>query len=95
MTYSIIITEAAHRDLTQIPRNISDAIDRKIHSLGNGVPSSVKKLREIDFGYRLRLADYRILFDLEGDTITIQRILHRRHAYASPGKGQKRKKGQH
>jgi hypothetical protein len=35
------------------------------------------------------------LFDLEGDTITIQRILHRRHAYASPGKGQKRQKGQH
>jgi mRNA interferase RelE/StbE len=89
------LTETAHRDLARIPANVADSIDRKIHSLESGLPGSVRKLQAINFGYRLRLADYRILFDLEGETITIQRVLHRRHAYASPGKGQKRQKGQH
>ena len=95
MKYRIILTKTAHGDLAGIPANISDSIDRKIHSLQNGLPGSVKKLQAINFGYRMRLADYRILFDLEGDIITIQRVLHRRHAYASPGKGQKRQKGHH
>jgi mRNA interferase RelE/StbE len=95
MKYRIILTKTAHKDLAGIPVNISDSIDRKIHSLEDGLPGSVKKLQAIDFGYRMRLADYRILFDLEGDIITIQRVLHRRHAYTSPGRGQKRQKGQH
>ncbi|MFY9619209.1 MAG: type II toxin-antitoxin system RelE/ParE family toxin [Pyrinomonadaceae bacterium] len=38
-------------------------------------------MREADFGYRLRMGDYRILFDLEGDTIVIQKIAHRKEVY--------------
>jgi mRNA-degrading endonuclease RelE of RelBE toxin-antitoxin system len=95
MKYRIIVTETANDDLADLPVNLAESIDRKINALAGELPGSVKRLRGIEYGYRLPFAAYRILFDLEGDTITIQRILHRRHAYASIGKGQKRKKGQH
>lgn len=66
MKYEIVITETAHKDLRRLPTNIADGIDRKIRALAIGLPGSVRKLHGIDFGYRLRLADHRILFDLEG-----------------------------
>lgn len=31
--------------------------------------------------YRLRVGDYRILFDINDDTIEIGRILHRKESY--------------
>ena len=95
MKYRIIINETANDDLADLPLKIADAIDRKIKRLENGLPGSLKPLRAMEYGYRMPFAAYRILFDLQGDAITIQRVLHRRHAYASPGKGQKKQKGQH
>ena len=32
-------------------------------------------------GYRLRMGDYRILFDIEGDVIVIQKIGNRKDVY--------------
>ena len=41
----------------------------------------VKKLKGFSIAYRLRVGDYRILFDMERDEIRITNILHRREAY--------------
>ena len=94
MKYRVIIMPVAEEDLRGIPRNLADSILRKIDALKYGLPGSVKRLADLDYGYRLRLADYRILFDLEGGQVTIRRVLHRRHAYASK-KGEQKRKGQH
>jgi hypothetical protein len=32
----------------------------------DGLPGSVKRLRQFGYGYRLRVGDYRVLFDLAG-----------------------------
>jgi mRNA-degrading endonuclease RelE of RelBE toxin-antitoxin system len=92
--YEVTIGESAAEDLAAIPTNRFDTITRRINSLTNGIPGSVKRLSNFGYDCRLRVGDYRILFDVRSDQITIRRVLHRRHAYASPP-GQKKRKGEH
>jgi len=94
MKYKVEFKDTARSDIKAIPRNFADSITRKIFSMQDGIPGSVKRLHDLDFGFRLRLGDYRILFDVQGEQITIHRILHRRHAYASKS-GEKKRKSQH
>lgn len=42
---------------------------------------NLKKLKEGENAYRIRVGDYRIGIFIEGDTITFARILHRREIY--------------
>lgn len=94
MKYEVIIAPTALDDMRELPRNRAETIMRRIESMRSGLPGGIKRLRDFDYGYRLRVADYRILFDLKGAQVTIQRVLHRRYAYASQSFGKKRK-GQH
>lgn len=41
----------------------------------------IKRLSNFDYAYRLRVGDFRILFDLDGDVIIIARVLPRKAAY--------------
>jgi mRNA-degrading endonuclease RelE of RelBE toxin-antitoxin system len=94
LTYEVSLGESAKEDLAVLPTNRFDTITRRINALKNGIPGSVKRLSNFGYDCRLRVGDYRILFDVRGAQITIRRVLHRRHAYASPP-GQKKRKGEH
>lgn len=43
--------------------------------------SNIKKLSNYDPAYRKRVGDYRILFDVFDDLLTIYEIRHRKEAY--------------
>ncbi len=43
--------------------------------------SNLKKLKDSDSAYRLRVGDYRIGLTVVGDTITCVRVLHRKDIY--------------
>ena|SRR5947208_2300772 len=92
--YQVSIAATAREDLAALPTNFFDTVTRRIDALKIGIPGSVKRLSDFGYDYRLRVGDYRVLFDVRGDQITIQRVLHRRHAYASPP-GKKKRKGEH
>ena len=94
MKYRVVISKVAADDLEELPTNLFDTITRRIHAMQDGLPGSVKRLREFGYGYRLRVGDYRVLFDLEGEEIIVQAVRHRRHAYSSEP-GRKKRKGQH
>lgn len=94
LTYEVFIAPTATEDLAALPTNRFDTITRRINGLRNGIPGSVKRLSNFGYDCRLRVGDYRILFDVRGIQITIRRVLHRRHAYASPP-GKKKRKGEH
>jgi len=64
-----------------MPKKVAAQILRKISRLENGLSGNVKRLRQADYAYRLRMGDYRILFDLEDDTIVIHKIGHRKDVY--------------
>jgi len=49
--------------------------------LENGLQGDIKHLRHHDVTYRLRMGDFRILFDLNEGVIVILRIKNRKEAY--------------
>ncbi len=78
---TIEITETALVDLGRLPPHIAGQALRKIERLKSGLHGDIKRLTAFDYDYRLRSGDYRILFDVEGQHIIVQRILDRKEAY--------------
>ena len=54
----------------------------KIEALQNNLAGDVKRLTNFTPEYRLRVGDYRVLFETVGDKVLIYRIKHRRDAYS-------------
>lgn len=81
MAHTIELKPAAIKDLRGFPRSQVDRILKKIETLRNGMIGDVKKLTSHTLEYRLRVGDYRILFEIEGDRIVIYRIKRRKDAY--------------
>ena len=78
----IEIRKSAIKDLKRIDIKAKDSIHAKIAEL-IGFPkiSNIKKLTNFEPSYRLRIGDYRILFDILDDTIIVGRVLHRKESY--------------
>jgi len=79
--FQIEYATMAVENLRALPKTVAAQIIRKTSRLENGLTGNIKRLRQADFGYRLRMGDYRILFDVEDDTIVIQKIGHRKNVY--------------
>ena len=79
--YQIIYGETARDDLDRLPLKQATQIVKKIGRLETGLQGDVKRLQKHDVAYRLRMGDYRILFDVAGECIIIRRIRDRKDAY--------------
>lgn len=79
--FRIEYTATASEDLRSLPKREADQILRKIIRLEQGLHGNIKRLQNADFGFRLRMGNYRILFDTVDDRILIQRIGHRKDIY--------------
>lgn len=76
------IRKSAIKDL----KHISEPFKTKIHNqllVLKDFPnlSNIKKLTNFEPAYRLRVGNYRILFDILDDVIIIGRVLHRKNSY--------------
>ncbi|MCX6052205.1 MAG: type II toxin-antitoxin system RelE/ParE family toxin [Campylobacterales bacterium] len=78
----IEIRKSAIKDLSSISEPFKTKLHNKILELQN-LPnlSNIKKLTNFEPAYRLRVGDYRILFDVANETIIIGRVLHRQNSY--------------
>ena len=81
MKYEIEIRKRAEKDLSTIPKSDAQKIADAIFALEDGLVGDIKKLTNFSPEYRLRVGDWRILFEASKTKITIFRILHRREAY--------------
>ena len=79
--YQIEYGPSALEDLDHLPARERAQILRKIERLEQGLRGNIKRLREAEAMYRLRMGDYRILFDVEGGVIVIRRIGHRKDVH--------------
>ncbi|MCO5053078.1 MAG: type II toxin-antitoxin system RelE/ParE family toxin [Verrucomicrobiae bacterium] len=79
--YQIKYAESALDDLRSIPKREAEQILRKIQRLEQGLLGNIKRLQNADVAFRLRMGDYRILFDVVGDRILVQRIGNRKDVY--------------
>ena len=81
MSYQIEIKPQAIKDGKKIPQNMLKRIFERIELLSNNLQGNVKRLTNFSPEYRLRVGDYRILFELENNTVVIYRIRNRKDAY--------------
>ena len=84
INYKIFLLEIkpkAVKDLKRIPKNQLIKILEKIEKLQFGLQGDIKRLTDFAPEYRLRIGDYRILFEIEGNKLIIYRILHRKNVY--------------
>jgi len=73
--------EKAQKELYKLENQISSRIYKKINELKSGFQSKDIKRIQGENKFRLRVGDYRVLFSLENDLITIWKIGHRKNIY--------------
>lgn len=74
-------TERALEELNKLEPFIASRIVKKINELSeNPYSKDIKKLKGIE-GFRLRIGDYRVIFDIESEIIVILKIGHRKNIY--------------
>ncbi len=78
----LILNKKAEKDLNKLSFSVAKKILIQINQLKN-FPNvrNVKKLTNFSPDYRFRIGDYRVLFEVENNSIIIYRIVHRKDAY--------------
>ncbi len=85
MTYRVEFTTAAAREIHKLPRRVRDRLLDAIEDLSDDPrPRGAKKLVGEKTAWRIRVGDYRVIYDVFDDvlTVTIVRAAHRREAYS-------------
>lgn len=84
-SYKITLTEKANKSLVKIKdHTISKRLFRKIESLGkNPAPSGVRRIMGSDMDYRIRMGDYRIIYQVleEEKSVHVIAVGHRKDIY--------------
>lgn len=70
MKYYIEIRKRAEKDLSSIPKADAQNIADAIFALEDGLAGDIKKLTNFSPEYRLRVGNWRILFELSKNKIT-------------------------
>ena len=75
-------TSASLDDMAGLDKGIARRVKQAVERLAETGAGKVKKLQGIDPPeYRLRVGDFRVRFELDGETIRILRVRNRREAY--------------
>ena len=81
MHYRIAIPDAVKAQLRALVDPARQEIGYKLFLLQENLLGDVKKLKGSRNQYRLRVGNYRVLFELEADTITVYNLGHRKDIY--------------
>lgn len=79
---NVVVRKSAIKDIKKISEPFKTNIKNKIAKLEDypNLPN-IKKLSNFKPAYRLRVGDYRVLFDIYEDRIEISAIKHRKESY--------------
>ena len=82
MKYTLIYTQRAERDIARLDLKTKERIGKTLLRYQEDPLKYVEKLSDpILGGYRFRIGDYRVIFDIEGNEIGVLRVGHRREIY--------------
>jgi mRNA interferase RelE/StbE len=82
--YSIRIKRSAEKQMRSLPLNVADKVGLAINGLAETPrPHGSKKLRGLDDTYRIRVADYRVVYTIEDEVLIVEvvKVAHRREVY--------------
>lgn len=83
-TYSIEWKSSALKELKRLDRQAIPRILRAVEALGDDPFSGdVRKLKGSEHSYRLRVVDYRVVYNVFGTRLIVEiiRVRHRKDAY--------------
>ena len=81
MIYEVQFKPRVMRDLADLPLILRRRTMEKIENMQTDLRGDVKRLTNYSPEYRLRVGDYRVLFEIEDAAIIVYRVRHRREAY--------------
>ena len=81
MKYDVQLKPGAVKDIRCLPTRIQSRVLAKIEAMSTDLKGDVKRLTGFTSEYRLRVGDCRVLFEIEGKSIVVYRVRHRREAY--------------
>jgi mRNA interferase RelE/StbE len=80
--YNIVFTNRSIKDLENLSPEVKTRIITKLKEYLPNPFDYCTKLSDIKLGtYRFRIGEYRVIFDLDGTTLIILRIGHRKEIY--------------
>ena len=82
--YQIEFTKGAIKQLNKLPKNIKERIDVRILDLSTEPrPDGVKKIKGDENSYRIRIGDYRVIYEIYDDILLISVVIvgHRSKIY--------------
>lgn len=82
--YTIVYTKVVEKQLRRLPGQLLGAVIRKIASLAeNPRQPGVKRLQGNRELYRVRQGDYRIIYEIHDESVTVMvvKVGHRRDVY--------------
>lgn len=85
-SYSINFKPSVEKDLRALPKSVASRVMERIERLrANPLPQQALKLSDAERLYRLRVGDYRIVYevDTQAKRVTIHYVRHRREVYRS------------
>lgn len=84
MPYTIVLTKSAKKDVAVLSSVIKKRLGKKLLAITSldDIHPIAKRLTNSTIGeYRVRIGDYRVLLDLDGTTMVILRVQHRKEVY--------------
>lgn len=81
MKYNVQFKPRAVKEITRLSSRMQLAILNDIEVMSDDLTGDVKRLTHFTPEYRLRVGDYRVLFEIEDKNLIVYRVRHRREVY--------------
>ena len=82
MSYSLIYTQRAIKDIRKLDADVRRRIGRTLKKYEEDPIRFASKITDSRMGtYRFRVGDYRVVFDIEENDIVVLRVGHRKDIY--------------
>jgi mRNA interferase RelE/StbE len=83
-SYKLEWKNSAYKELQKLPRTMITRVVAAVSELSNNpFPHGVKKLVGSEFSYRIRVGDYRVVYEVIENRLVIEivRVRHRKDVY--------------
>ena len=82
MSYRLVYTQKAVRDIDRLDAGVKKRIGTTLLRFKDNPLQYSEQLTDPELGgYRFRIGDYRVIFDIEGNDIVVLRAGHRKEIY--------------